>query len=28
VPPIPVAPGDAFSYALDPVGEIAIRLER
>jgi 2-keto-4-pentenoate hydratase len=27
VPPIPVAPGDAFSYALDPVGEIAIRLE-
>jgi 2-keto-4-pentenoate hydratase len=27
VPPIPVAPTDAVSYALDPVGEISIRFE-
>jgi 2-keto-4-pentenoate hydratase len=27
VPPIPVAPGDAVSYALDPVGEVSIRFE-
>lgn len=27
VPPIPVAPGDALFYALDPVGEISIRFE-
>jgi 2-keto-4-pentenoate hydratase len=27
VPPIPVAPADAVSYTLDPVGEISIRFE-
>jgi 2-keto-4-pentenoate hydratase len=27
VPPIPVSPGDAFSYALHPVGEMSIRFE-
>jgi 2-keto-4-pentenoate hydratase len=27
VPPIPVAPGDAFSYVLDPAGEMSIRFE-
>jgi 2-keto-4-pentenoate hydratase len=27
VPPIPVAPGDELSYALDPVGSVSIRFE-